>query len=227
MLYKARSHISSLSDREIVAALLARDRAITEAYFYRKCYPLFKSCFDKYYTDCDNCLEFINEIYLYIMLPNPQTHQSYMERFSFRCTLTGWLRIVAESYCHQLFRKKGEIIQESLDDADRFTEFADSLPIEHSNFAGEDLQHVLAMMPNVRYRELIQLRYVDNYTNEQTAAKTWDHNVAPIPLMFMSNLSIMNTKFGAALTWAIRFFLFPFGITFVAYLVYTIIEEFA
>ncbi|MBO6074350.1 MAG: hypothetical protein J6P74_04375 [Paludibacteraceae bacterium] len=58
-------------------------------------------------------------------------------------------------------------------------------------------------------------------------AKTWDHNVAPIPLMFMSNLSIMNTKFGAALTWAIRFFLFPFGITFVAYLVYTIIEEFA
>ena len=171
MLYKARSHISSLSDREIVAALLARDRAVTEAYFYRKCYPLFKSCFDKYYTDCDNCLEFINEIYLYIMLPNPQTHRSYMERFSFRCTLTGWLRIVAESYCHQLFRKRGEIIQESLDDADRFTELADSLPIEHSNFAGEDLQHVLAMMPNVRYRELIQLRYVDNYTNEQTAAK--------------------------------------------------------
>ena len=94
-----------------------------------------------------------------------------MERFSFRCTLTGWLRIVAESYCHQLFRKRGEIIHESLDDADRFTEVADSLSIEHSNFAGEDLQHVLAMMPNVRYRELIQLRYVDNYTNEQTAAK--------------------------------------------------------
>ena len=163
--------IESMSDREIVAALLARDHAVTEAFFYRKCYPLFFACFNKYYTDCDNCLEFINEIYLYLMLPSRLTGQSYMQRFSFRCSLTNWLKIVAESYCHQLFRKKGEIIQESLDDTDRFIEVADSLPIEHSNFAKEDLQHVLAMMPNLRYRELIQLRYVDNYSNEETAEK--------------------------------------------------------
>ena len=163
--------INSLSDREIVAALLARDRAVTEAFFYRKCYPLFKACFDKYYTDCESCLEFINEIYLYLMLPNTDTKQSYMQRFSFRCSLTNWLKIVAESYCYQLFRKKGEIIQESLDDTDRFTEIADSLPIEHSNFAREDLQHVLGMMPNLRYRELIKLRYIHNYSNEETAAE--------------------------------------------------------
>lgn len=167
----ANLNINSMTDHEIVAALLARDRAVTEAFFYRKCYPLFKACFDKYYTDCESCLEFINEIYLYLMLPNPDTQQSYMERFSFRCSLTNWLKIVAESYSHQLFRKKGEIIQESLDDTDRFTEVADSLSIEHSNFAHEDLQHVLAMMPNLRYRELIQLRYVFNYSNEETAAK--------------------------------------------------------
>lgn len=165
------SSINHLSDREIVAALLARDRVVTEAYFYRKCYPIFKNCFDKYYTDCDTCLEFINEIYLYLMLPNAETQQSYMQRFSFRCTLTGWIKIVAETYCHQLFRKKGEIIQESLDDTDRFTEVADSLSVERNDFASEDLQHVLAMMPNLRYRELIKLRYVDNYSNEETAAK--------------------------------------------------------
>ena len=162
-------NIESMSDRDIVAALIARDRAVTEAFFYRKCYPLFKACFDKYYTDCESCLEFINEIYLYLMLPNPDSQQSYMQRFSFRCSLTNWLKIVAESYCHQLFRKKGEIIQESLDATDRFNEVADSLPIEHSNFAHEDLQHVLAMMPNVRYRELIRLRYIENLSNEETA----------------------------------------------------------
>lgn len=163
--------IDSMSDREIVSALLSRNRYVTEAYFYRKCYPLFKACFDKYYTDCENCIEFINEIYLYLMLPNPESHESYMQRFSFRCSLAGWLKIVAETYCHQLFRKKGEIIQESLDDTDRFTELADSIPIEHSSFANEDLKHVLAMMPNMRYRELIRLRYVESYSNEETAEK--------------------------------------------------------
>ena len=163
--------IESMSDREIVSALLSRNRYVTEAYFYRKCYPLFKACFDKYYTDCENCIEFINEIYLYLMLPNPESHESYMQRFSFRCSLTGWLKIVAETYCYQLFRKKGEIIQESLVDTDRFTELADSIPIEHSSFANEDLKHVLAMMPNMRYRELIRLRYVESYSNEETAEK--------------------------------------------------------
>lgn len=163
--------IESMSDREIVSALLSRNRYVTEAYFYRKCYPLFKACFDKYYTDCENCIEFINEIYLYLMLPNPESHESYMQRFSFRCSLTGWLKIIAETYCYQLFRKKGEIIQESLDDTDRFTELADSIPIEHSSFANEDLKHVLAMMPNMRYRELIRLRYVESYSNEETAEK--------------------------------------------------------
>ena len=164
-------NINSMTDREIVAALLARDRGLTEAFFYRKCYPLFKACFDKYYTDCENCIEFINEIYLYLMLPNPATQRSYMQNFSFRCSLTSWLKIVAETYCHQLFKKKGEIIQDSLDDSDRFDEVPYSLPTQDINFAREDLQYVLAMMPNARYRELIKLRYVDNYSNEETAAK--------------------------------------------------------
>lgn len=164
-------NISSMTDREIVAALLARDRALTEAYFYRKCYPLFKACFDKYYTDCENCIEFINEIYLYLMLPNPQTQLSYMERFTFRCSLTNWLKIVAETYCHQLFKKKGKIIQESLDETDRYSDIADSIDVEYNDYDSEDLRHIIAMMPNLRYRELIQLRYVDNYSNEETAAK--------------------------------------------------------
>ena len=160
-----------MTDREIVAALLARDRAITEAFFYRKCYPLFKSCFNKYYTDCETCLEFINEIYLYLMLPKGDTQQSYMQRFSFRCTLTYWLKIVAETYCNQLFKKRGDIIQESLDDTDRFWDSEHSLSVETFDCAAEDLQHVLALMPNLRYRELIRIRYIERCSNEETAER--------------------------------------------------------
>lgn len=59
---KSTTDINTQTDREIVAALLRRDRDITEAYLYHKCYPLFKYCFDHYYTDCTSCTEFINEI---------------------------------------------------------------------------------------------------------------------------------------------------------------------
>jgi RNA polymerase sigma factor (sigma-70 family) len=166
----AKYNIDSMTDREIVAALLARDRALTEAYFYRKCYPLFKACFDKYYTDCENCIEFINEIYLYLMLPNPATQRSYMQNFSFRCSLTNWLKIVAHSYCHQLFKKKGEFFEDSLDDGDRFTQIADSLP-ENGIFDRSDLELVLQMMPNVRYRELIRIKYLEGCSNEETAER--------------------------------------------------------
>lgn len=163
--------INSMSDREIVAAILARDRAVTEAFLYRKCYPLFNACFCKYETDCETCIEFINEIYLYLMLPRPKTQQSYMQGFAFRCSLIGWLKLVAHTYCHQLFRKKGEMYQESLDDTDRFKETPDSLITYANNCDVADLQYVLSTMPNDRYRELIRLRYVEHYTNEETAAQ--------------------------------------------------------
>jgi len=56
------------TDQEIVQAILRRDTFITKDYLYRKCYPLFKAIYDKYYTDCENPIELINEIYVYILI---------------------------------------------------------------------------------------------------------------------------------------------------------------
>ena len=44
----------------IVNAILLRDQKVTQQYLYVKCYPLFKSVYDNYYTDCQSCIEFIN-----------------------------------------------------------------------------------------------------------------------------------------------------------------------
>ena len=164
-------YIDQMTDREIVAAILRRDRAITEAYFYRKCYPLFKACFDCYYTDCETVVEFINEIYLYLMIPCKGSHTSYLENFSFRCSLANWLKIVAQTYCYQLFKKKGDFFEESLDDGDRFSEILVSISTELSHFDSEDLNRVLQMMPNLRYREIIRLKYVDELSNEEVAKR--------------------------------------------------------
>lgn len=99
--YNGSMRIDSYTDQEIVKAILSRDTFITKEYLYRKCYPLFKAIYDKYYTDCKNPFELINEIYVYILMPHRETHRSKLQDFGFRCTLTMWLKIVTENYCHQ------------------------------------------------------------------------------------------------------------------------------
>ena len=81
-------YIESLTDEEVVSAILNRDARITRLYLYEKCYPLFKARYDKYYTDCETCIEFINEMYAYIMTPGVKTGKCYLSTFGFSCSLT-------------------------------------------------------------------------------------------------------------------------------------------
>ena len=61
------------NDFELVQALLKHDEVVTREFFYKKCYPLFKSVYDNYHTDCSSCIEFINEIYIHLLSPNKKT----------------------------------------------------------------------------------------------------------------------------------------------------------
>lgn len=164
-----RQYIESLTDSEIVIAILQRDARITRLYFYEKCYPLFKSCYDKYYTDCETCVEFINQIYLLVMTPRKSTGVSPLQTFGFRCTLTMWLKIISENYCKQLFKVKIDFSDSVEPSSDRFAKIGDSLEIDFRTIYASDVKKVLEMMPNERYRHLIELRYVEEKTNEETA----------------------------------------------------------
>lgn len=156
------------SDREIVAAIMRRDTAVTKEYLYRKCRPLFESCFNRYYTDCENCIEFINEIYLYIMLPSEKTGKSKISTFGFRCTFTMWLKVVAENYCLQLFKRKAKHIGDKNDiESDRNVGVSESLNLDALNH--RDVEKVLSLMRNKRYSALIRYRYLEEKTNEETA----------------------------------------------------------
>lgn len=162
-----QKYIDSLTDKEIVSAILGRDTRITRLYLYEKCYPLFKARYDKYYTDCESCVEFINEIYIYIMTPGVKTGKCYLSTFGFSCSLTCWLKIVAENYCHQLFKKRLEIVDAPERLGDRKMSEPYSPNIESLN--RHDVEVMLGLMTNDRYRELIRLRYVEEKSNEETA----------------------------------------------------------
>ncbi|MDE6338967.1 MAG: sigma-70 family RNA polymerase sigma factor [Muribaculaceae bacterium] len=161
--------ISCYTDQEIAQAILRRDTFITKEYLYRKCYPLFKAIHNKFYTDCETPIELINQIYVYILWPNSDTHKSKLENFGFRCSLPMWLKIVTEHYCQQLFKRKIQISdRENMYDDRKLTE-EESITQNTRSLDKEDLRKILSNMPSERYGRLIELRYIRQMSNEETA----------------------------------------------------------
>lgn len=161
--------MTDIPDQQIVQAILNRDTYVTKEFLYRKCYPLFKAIHNKFYTDCETPIELINQIYVYILWPNKETHISKLENFGFRCSLPLWLKIVTEHYCQQLFKKKIVFSDNEDVNCDRKSPEEKSITANTHSLAKDDLRKILSNMPSERYSKLIELRYVKELSNEETA----------------------------------------------------------
>lgn len=162
------------TDQELVAALLRRDEATTRDFFYRRCYPLFRSIYDNYHTDCDSCMEFISEIYLHIMQPDAEKNRCKLEDFRFQSTLFTWIKTVCLYYCYKRYERKqkmplNQIVDNFDDDGVRIDTLDGSVNIDSASLDGHDVDVILRLMPNKRYSLLIRLRYIEEHTNEETA----------------------------------------------------------
>lgn len=163
-----------INDHEIVLALLQRNEGITRDFFYRKCYPLFKSVYDNYHTDCSSCMEFISEIYVHILTPRKDSGLCKLEQFKFQSTLYTWLKTVCLFYCYKKYKRKQKFsinrISEKMDeDGIRIESLSESISIDSSSLDNHDAEIVLQLMPNRRYSQLIRLRYFQGHSNEETA----------------------------------------------------------
>ena len=167
-------------DLQIASALIKRDGVITRRYLYKQCYPLFKSIYDSYYTDCSCCKEFIDEVYLVVLSPSKNTGKCQLENYRGESTLTSWLKTVCLFYCYNKYELKRRLpVYEPLqystnkdnDDSasDRIDEIYGSVEIDFSELNRHDALEILKQMPNKRYSRLIELRYLEQKTNEETA----------------------------------------------------------
>ena len=168
--YDTKPDIDKMSDKEVVQAIMNRDKAVTFNFLYKKCYPLFKSIYNKYYTDCENCIELINDIYVKIMTPGKTTKKSHLAGFSFRCSLTGWLKLVTENHCKALYKKKVNSTSEnalSSQTEKHIYEIADN--IDELTLNKHDVAKVIEQITPERYKKLIEYRYLEERSNEETA----------------------------------------------------------
>lgn len=168
-------------DLQIAKALIKRDNLVTREYFYQRCYPLFKSIYDNYYTDCTTCKEFIDEIYIVVLAPSKTTGKCQMENFKGESTLTSWIKTSCLYYCYAKYKLKErelryEPLPNTMDKYDSDDIFGDrkkdeslSTPIDFSGMNRSDVEALLSMMPNVRYRNIIRLLYLEQKTHKETA----------------------------------------------------------
>ncbi len=163
-----------VNDQEIVWALLHRDEKVTKEFFYIKCYPLFKSVFDNYHTDCSTCVEFINEIYVHVLTPSKVSGLCKLEQFQFRSTLFTWIKSVCLFYCYKKYERvkkfpTNDFPDKNADEGVRIDMFSESISIDESSLHSNDAETILKLMPNRRYSLLMRLRYVEGHSNEETA----------------------------------------------------------
>lgn len=163
-----------VNDQDIVWALLHRDEKVTKEFFYKKCYPLFKSVYDNYHTDCSTCMEFINEIYVHVLTPSKNTGLCKLEHFQFRSTLFTWIKSVCLFYCYKKYERIKKFptnlsSEENVDESVRINGYSESISLDESSLHSNDTEVILRLMPNRRYSQLIRLRYVEGHTNEETA----------------------------------------------------------
>lgn len=164
-------------DLDIARALIRHDEGITRHFFYIRCYPLFKSVYDNYYTDCSAVKEFIDEIYVLVLAPSRTTGKCRMENFRGESTLTSWLKTVCLFYCYNKYERKNKFkkvssyVSNDKDVAcsDSLFDKYDSIEIDFKNMNRMDIETLINLMSNERYRRIIRLRYVENLSNEETA----------------------------------------------------------
>lgn len=93
-------------DLQIAKSLINRDERVTRRYYYEQCYPLFKSIYDNYYTDCACCKEFMDEIYIVVLAPSKVTGKCQMENFRGESSLRSWLKTACLYYCYNKYELK-------------------------------------------------------------------------------------------------------------------------
>lgn len=166
-------------DLKIAKDLIERNSSVTLDFFYKKCYPLFKSIYENYHTDCSSCIEFISEIYIVVLSPSAKTGKCQMENFRGESTLASWLKSACIFYCYKKYKRKeqmpmNEPLTNNCDEndnySDRYIDLGASCEMDCNKMNMEDVNTILELMPNKRYKELIKLRYLESKSNEEVAS---------------------------------------------------------
>ena len=153
-----------IKSREIVDALIARDAAVTEQFFFKDCRPLFVSIIRNVFSYEVDYDEFVNEFYIYLMEDDARR----LRQFECRSSIFQWMKVVAIRY---FVAKRNRVID--LNPQNPLIDRSQLIADKHSavqDDAKMDVEALLAKMPNRRYAYVVRRLLIDD-AEPQTVAK--------------------------------------------------------
>ena len=156
-----REKRTKMTDKEIIAGLIARDNRVTKEFFFDKCRPLFCSIMTKvfdYEVDYD---ELVNELYIYLM----ESDAIKLRNFQYRSSVYQWLKVLAIRY---FIHKRGRMIDDTTQETpyDGRQQAADA---EKDMTAEGDMERLFDIMPNKRYVYVIRRLILEDWEYEELA----------------------------------------------------------
>ena len=158
-----------MSDQQIIEALIARDNAITQEFFFERCRSLFYAIINKvfdYKVDYD---EFVNELYIYLM----ENDATRLKQFEGRSSLYQWLKVTAT---HFWVKQRRRMIENTTHEPlyGWEEENNDSLAVAPScsnAIASLDVENLLETMPNKRYAHVLRQLLLNELSPEELSAE--------------------------------------------------------
>ena len=149
-----------MTDKEIIQGLIARDKRVTEEFFFVKCRPLFRSIIKlvfSYEVDYD---EMVNELYVYLM----EDHSSKLRNFQYRSSVYQWLKVLAIRF----FVKRRKRM---IDNSSQETLSNECLHVvsDERPMAKVDLERLFSNMQNKRYVYVIRRLILEGWEPEELA----------------------------------------------------------
>lgn len=159
-----------MDDRDLVEALLRRDRFVTQLFFYRNCRPLFQSLIQRFGKDGVRWEydELVSEVYMLLM----EDEGRRLRSFTFKSSFYQWLKVVT---LRMMMAKRDDVIE----DVSQTSLYKQDEAVETGTGeeARADLERLLAKMPNRRYAEVVRKLTIEGYEMEELAREL-DVNIA-------------------------------------------------
>ena len=150
-----------MTDQQIIDALIERDNAITQEFFFERCRPLFYSIIRKVFSYEVDYDEFVNELYVYLM----ENDAARLKQFEGRSSLYQWVKVTATRF----FIKKRDLL---IEDISKETPLEEEAIMEKPAIASLlDVQRLLDAMPNRRYAMVIRKLMIEEYSPEELATE--------------------------------------------------------
>lgn len=150
-----------MTDQQIIQGLIDRDNRVTEAFFFVKCRPLFRSIMQKVFDYEVNYDEFVNELYVYLM----EDDAIKLRNFEYRSSVYQWLKVLAARF---FIKKRRNLIDDTSHESP-YNGQEQQPATEQDCSAKGDMQRLFDQMPNKRYVYVIQRLILDDLEPEQLA----------------------------------------------------------